>query len=379
MANSWLEHEAVRERVEQLLESGGRPLENRVAVVCSDFSRSKCDGSFYMFSQPVVYQSVFEPTAFHEIDQCLKVAKTLQIGQRVVEAVLEIPIECKHRDNVRVFGFRQASGVKWDLSAFPILTPLSGSRFTDDLSSINPSVKQTYGISTVTLLKFSDAMTPTGKYQEQLIEKTIRGLYDFIMLDPFGWDEERLGAPIRDMSLLDQFRESAKLSSDPVQWLFPCRWASNLPAETAREFRARCAVPHIDFVRFVFPIVCTDADLHNVECDEDGSIKGIEKVPIVLAATRLMNWPARSWRFLLRRRPEALAVVANVNHLADALASALDWYDEGCSRLQARSEDELVRAPLEAALSFAVRSEGILPSLDTYRSDYDIQVQLPFG
>lgn len=222
-------------------------------------------------------------------------------------------------------------------------------------------------------------MTPTGKHQEQLIEKAIRGLYDFIMLDPFAWDEEKLAAPIRHMSLLDQFRESSKQSSDPVQWLFPNRWASNLPVEMAMDFRERCATQHIDVVRFVFPIVSTDADLHNVECDENGSIKEIEKVPIILAATRLMDWPARSWRFLLRRRPEALAVVANVTGLADALASALDWYNEGCSRLQARTEDELLRAPLEAALSFAVRSEGILPSLATYRSDHDIQVQLPFG
>gem|GEM_PF-6265064 len=379
MTSSWLEHNEVRERVEELLQSGGRPLEERASAICETFSRDNCDGSFYMYAQPVIYQSSSEPTAFRELDQCLRVVKMLHVGQRTVEALLEIPIECKHRDGVRIFGFRQSRGVKWDLSSFPILAPLSGSRFTEDLLPIKPSVKSTYGISTVALLKFSDGMTPQGKYEEQLIEKAIKGLYDFIMLDAFGWDRELLDAAVKGMSLIEQFRASLGVSLHPVQRLFPNKWTETLPLEAASEFRDRCGMPNLDTIRFVFPIVCTDSDLFNVSCRADGSVSKIEEVPFILAATRLMNWPAKCWRFLLRRRPEALATVANINHLGEALASALEWYDEGCSRLEGKDEELIARAPLEASVSFAARSVGVLSSLDNYRSDHDIQVQLPFG
>jgi len=378
MAIEWLGNEGATERVIELLRASGLPLEEKTSRTCLEFCQSNCNGSFYMFSQPVVYQSLSEDAPFRELDQCLRVNKSFKIGNQRFEALLEIPIECKHRDGVQIFAFRQ-KGIRWNLCCFPILSPLSGSSFLETISAIHPSVVEDYGVSTVSLVEFSDGRTPQRYYDEQLVYKATASLYDFVTLDAFRWSSSNAQETLQEMGLLDRFYEDQKTKPDQMLSLYPAKWVETLETGVAREFRRKSRIPLLDVIRLVFPVVCTDSPLVEVHCNKKGQITGFSEIPCIVTSVRLQQWPHRVWPQLLRKRPEAIVALTPIRHLSTVLSSALSWYDQCCNVLQNASEEELVAAPLQAAITYAVRSASIYQTLEPYRSDLDIHIQLPYG
>src|SRR5438445_8205075 len=117
MPSPWRSNPETRVRVRDLLIQSGASLEARVAALSADFvKRRSHHEQINVSSERVIYGDSKDEESLREVDRVLQFYTELEVEaepQLGVQFQMVIPIECKRRQGIELFGFpyQDPSGV----------------------------------------------------------------------------------------------------------------------------------------------------------------------------------------------------------------------------------------------------------------------------
>jgi len=368
MESKWLESGA-KERVKQLLEQAGIPLEIRVRNLCNKFcqSHNKSD-QIHVTAKKVVYESSCPEGKYREIDQRVQIYEEFGVDELTgIQLIVNLPIECKYRAEVEAFGFPTSSNI---YKEFVISGSLAGSRYFSLLYNSYSCLSALESFDIV-LARIEKGKTPKYIHKENLIYNTAGSLYDFVLFDL----EEFKGGDDQNDSLVEELFEKFRgyLRKHHYYWSFVWRdWIDKeIKLEHCERFNQKyfggSQVYHSIIAHL--PIVCINGPLYHVKLDSELNIEDFEEVSFLTTSIQKHNWPGSIDIELLRRDPLVPVVVTNLNGLNDVLKMGFEWHQEIKKILQRAPRTLIKRWALESTFFRKVYSYYKGKESHRYRSD----------
>lgn len=374
MSSEWLKNEGSKHHMRSLLTKAGLPLEVQVAKLCKDFaSRHTKKQGIRISSERLVYGGPEEET-LREVDQYVNLHKEFDTkGPFNVQQMLEIPIECKHRDGMAVFGFPYEEPSR-RLVSYPMFSDLSPSYLLRRAATVTLPLFEKQPLCTIGLVEVSDdGRVPRKVHEENLVYKTGAALYDFVKISAALRDPD-VDEPILTM-LLRRFYQHLRETN--YTWWVVYDWIDTLGDTPFRSYNEK-KFPHRNMflpVGIVVPVICLDAPLYLVDMSPSGEIEDFRPTDVLFTGIRVKNWPGIFRHRLARSAPEALVTVVSTSGLPKLLSSTIDMFLNVQSVFANAPLTVLDHAPLEAKLIRAVwHSADHEESPRYYRSDLDFEL-----
>jgi hypothetical protein len=357
MSNDWLSKPDAKANIKRLLTQMGIPLETRVASICQDFDRwsSRAHYDMSMSSGRLLYGDSSTDVALREVDHGVSVWTYVDIGteENDLTTTLEIIIliECKHRDELAIFGFPYQSR-RPPSAVNPIFSDLAYSSFMKDIAK-SASVFTKFASLPICTIGLLDNMNKSPRVSdEHLIYKAGASLYDCIRFMETPLFDTEIDPLIQEMGLIETFKEYLQTPFYNDIWSSARSWMHHTFTEEMYEsfnkkyFSKKSA--YMPSISIYVPIVCVDAPLYTVAITGDGEIQDIEPEELLLTAIRIPRWPGGFHYYLLRPSPEALVTVVNVDYLPIFLDDLADWFSNLITFLsETENESLLKQIPLE--------------------------------
>jgi hypothetical protein len=398
MSTKWSSAEGKVNRVKALLENAGVPLELQAADICQTFCdarsneyspREDYQGSgaitqlsedyIALTTEKIVYSSPATENEYREIDQCLQIRQTFQIGEFTnVLLTVKCPIECKYRKDVVVFAFPLSD--EKSLERFPL-----HDAFTKG-SAYFASLHTTYEVfsklvaSSLVALEIKDGDQPSRVFEENLTYNAAGALYDFILFDlaPEGESESPLlGLTTQALDETGLFKRFIEYAGGIYDWWSVLdNWtSSNLREDDFIEFNKRVLPSGARILHTItahVPIICVNGSLHSVSWSSSLGISDFAEIPFCVTSIRKRGWPGRVASGLMNTRPELPVVITNPENLTRALEVAHDWHRAIYKEIKSVSTSQVNRWLLEASLYQKAREHfRQFASRAGYRSDLE--------
>lgn len=368
MTSGWLQNTEAKERVINLLEHAGIPLELQVATICNKFCSSMPPESIYANSSQWVYSTPENPNEVREIDQVVELASSSITSTETcrIEVSVKLPIECKYRKNSEYFAF--PSGNTYLHMRFPAYA--LGLRFLPGCEDILQSYKNMFNVpkTALTTLKIEDGQKPVGVHEENLIYNATGALYDFISFD---LQQEHFA--------ITELREKAEKTIEALT-LLPMvgkeDWNWNIvkgEEAVVRELIQKIVSPKMatvfndhlrnqltkfdpmvlasEEIKLYIPIVCVNGPIYYADWVSEPEDKDFYEIEYALTSIRRRNWPDKKVRMGMEyRHPEVPVIVTNPAHLEKVLETVSTWLqdmDKILNQIINEHEDNL---PLEIYL-----------------------------
>ena len=134
----WYSSEAGRSRILQLLRNAGTPLELRIASQCREFCRKHDrENETRITTIRAIYDDSQSDKASREVDQSVQFDREIDLNDKIsVRLRLRIPIECKCREGIEVFGFPRPKADR--LASLPMLSDFAGATLLNQLAYTEP-------------------------------------------------------------------------------------------------------------------------------------------------------------------------------------------------------------------------------------------------
>jgi hypothetical protein len=354
MGVDWLKSEDGRKRIFDLLCRSGMPLEVQVAHQCRRFSGLH-DGErqIRISTLRAVYGNMQSTKAAREVDQSIQFDRQVDLDDDIgVRLRLRLPIECKYRQGLQVFGFPRPRDER--VAMLPVVSDFAGATVVNQLAYLEPPFVRNSRECAVALIEStSDGNRQHRVCDEQLIYKAGGSLYDFVRTV-----EGSAGLVVDDLvtryGFIDQFK---KFCGPPGDWFARFhQFVRTVPNDIIDRFTQEWLTEnnsgqtmHLE-ASIHLPVICIDAPLFVVPSTRTGRMNRFLETDILVTGLRPQNWPGRMFYFLGRRRPEALAVVANIAGVPRLLEECLAWYFEMLDQLESTEPTVVKRALLEGLL-----------------------------
>lgn len=370
MASDWISNPGAVDRVKELLEHAGVPLELKVSEICDEFCTSHPDAD--ISSQRVVYSSVDTTENFREVDQNVVIYKEFKVrDSTLVQLISNIPIECKYRKDIEIFAFPLGQG---DFARrFPAYSNFCGSDFFRILRNAFNSLSKVPHASVVPL-EIRDGETPKKAHKENLIYNAAGALYDFVKHDVSAFEEEPSYSDrlLDALGLFEEFEEY--LSSGKYLWRDALRhWFLSLDKQKYSLFSERYhgRNPAFHSVITHLPVVCVNGPIYSTIWNAHDGIESFQEMPYALVDIRKSDWPGSAYLGLMTRSPEVPTILTNQQNLLSALEIGLQWHEEICETLTEASIQELDSWPLQASMFHRVMRDNYhREAKGGYRSDF---------
>src|SRR4051812_6706039 len=103
---TWMGNPEATDNVKRLLTQSGTAFESRIASRCRLFANVHTDAITHVRAERVVYGRPDLGEALREVDQVVTIYQELELGSDLgIQLQLQVPIECKARQGLQVFGF----------------------------------------------------------------------------------------------------------------------------------------------------------------------------------------------------------------------------------------------------------------------------------
>lgn len=335
MDSSWLNNVDATKRVKELLVQAGLPLEIVVAKICQQFSvvTSTQNKDYRVLNEKIVYQTDDHDGTIREIDQCVIVEASVSMASYVdFQLFLFIPIECKHRDNVEIFGF-PSRNYHSSAVTHPVLSYLVGANLINALGQHPPLITAVEPLSEICLLEITNGSTPKKVFDENLFYKSGMALYDYIANNSAIFARPFKENLVDKLGLFGQFDRYVSLRgkySNSLVYSVADKWDQNVFQEFNTNFTtsrvgdgAGVRINHGIPLFIYFPIICMDAPLHLVNLNSEGNIEGFSPKKSLSMALRY-PWSSEVKPCLVKSSMESLLTITNTNHLEFVLQEALE-------------------------------------------------------
>jgi hypothetical protein len=354
-SESWDRNPNATKRVKDLLTKAGLPLEIRTANACRSFSSGIKAQGIMSDSERLVYGNVAEGETLREIDQVVSLYSEMDVGPPIgVQLLLQILIECKHRDDMELFAFPEHSSA--GTLRVPIITDLAGSDFAQLLARDAPAFFEGRSQCAFSLLKIEEGTTPKDTLNENLIYKASASLYDFITAESRALlpHVQGVSQTVEELDLLERFDSLALLTDEAVA-----------------EFNARRSPDKSVYTLITIdvPVVCTDAPIHLVKTDRQGNIQEFTNVDSAICSMRVPNWPGGAENVLVTGYPETAVTVVTHRGLKQCLRNIYRWYKQVATVITQSPQDVRQRAWCQAEFRQALLSSRSAGETTIYRSD----------
>lgn len=374
MTSKWLENADATHQLKFLLEQAGLPLELHTEQLANDFCRSHNQpDKVHVTSEKVVYAPPGAENDYREIDQRIQIYEEFEIGKLTgIQLTINMPIECKNRWNTECFAFPLRD--KNSHFGFPIVSDFGGSSLIRYVESSYTALKPTTPASAV-LVEIEDGQTPKKLYKENLIYNAAGSLYDFVLFDLSGFDEDEEDRRPTDQENLLLRRFNQYLNSNGYVWWSTLRqWMKNIDSSEFDAYNEEMfgsgRIYHP--VSAHLPIVCLNSPLYEVEVDGASKIKSFKEIDYCLSRIRKRGWPGKSRFKLAMRTPEVAVIVTNLAGLPKALELGFQWYEEIKYFFRQAPAEMERKWPLESAFFRSVVRYHAKDEGTSYRSDLDI-------
>lgn len=365
----WRLNSEARGRVSRLLEEAGIPLELQVGAICRTFVETVPDRD-WVAAEPVVYSP--DGDVYREIDQLVTLCQDVDKPPIACQLVLRVPIECKSRNNVELFGFPEQSTAP---PGFPLFGGLAGSQAGREVLRAHDSLRPVTN-ARISLVTIKGGQEPKGIYDEDLIYKSASALSDFIQFD--NSDDYPLG--VRAQGLLDEYRlgDSFKafVEGRGGDWLESLPdFTKSIDLKMCENFNERFLgkALYLLHVGLHLPVVCIQGPIHKVTWTAESGITDYEDAEAFVTSIRKTGWPGKARRTLLNRAAEVPVIVTNTDGLRSVLDRGAAWFEQARSLIRALPESVAVRAPLESHFfDWAIAEYKISEAEKGYRSDFPI-------
>ena len=346
MAHDWLSNPDAVNHIKHVLHTSGVPLETQVARICDQTERwlplAGAESTSFTAGRLLYGESPME-TALREVDQGLMTQGFLQLGDTLDLSVeLHILIECKHRDELAVFGFPAHSRRP------PPLTPpmLCDFAFAKVLHTITDTMTLFVPDRLGTLALLSNMDKKPRVAEEQLIYKAGGSLYDCIRFHTVGLTEPAMDPLIAQLGLVERFHAT---NPEPLfdWWTTVRAWMhAHLTEDDYAAFAQAYTADlpaHIPTLAVFLPLVCVDAPLYTVTTDDQGAIDTFVPQSYLLTTLRVPHWPGHLQPYLVQAMPEALITVVDVTALDAFLADVAQWWHTLATALRQIDEQVALR------------------------------------
>lgn len=373
MDSKWISNNESRKRVKQLLQQAGIPLELQISSVCKKFCQNHAiNNNLHLTSAKCVYSPKPDEEVYREVDEKLMIYQELEVSELIgVQLIMEIPIECKYRENIEIFGFPSVHFT--DIyKGFPIHGDLAGSVYFRSLRNSYSSLSNLRPHN-ITLLEIKDNQTPSKVSDEQLFYKAGGSLYDFVLFDMYDMKDY-------DDSLVKEFFDAFETylrKNHYVWWSVIREWTSKqIDIDKCEKYNSSHFSGRLYHgFKAYFPVVCVNAPLYSCSVTSNLKVRSFKEVSLLTTSIRKSGWPGMAEIELLSRTPEVPIVITNPDGLDVVLETGFKWYENIRGILTAAPAAVLKRAPLESAFFkkvFAFNRERDQEQLG-YRSDLDFR------
>lgn len=375
MGSEWISNKEAKNQVKNLLKQAGVPLEIKIANICKEFCQScSVDEKVHITAEKVVYSPSHSEEIYREIDQRVNIFEEFVVDELTgVQLIVNLPIECKYRADVELFGFPSMS--PWDIHmGFPIHGYFARSEYFRSLYTSYKSLSKLYPANII-LVEIKEGKTPSKVKKEDLLYKAASSLYDFILFDlsPSKTEVRNEDSIIDDLGIFEDFRSYLR-KKHYVWWSVLREWISNIDIEKCELFNEKYfKVSPIYFgITAHLPVICFNGPIYRVKLHSDFDIKDFEESPYLITSIRKLGWPGLARMELLNLTPEVPAVVTNPIGLKSVLEIGFKWYQDIRNILVNAAPTVLKRWPLESAFFKKIYSYYIKEQETSgYRSDLD--------
>jgi hypothetical protein len=344
--------------IRELLEGSGIPFQASVASDCRRFATVYGDDELHVSSARVSYGELRDAnSALREADQCVTLYQELALGESLGDQLqLQMPIECKHRDGLQLFGFEVGDATEYRRPPMVLAGILANSqRFANSFLAS--------GVDELSrpLREIAALVDPSGKnrpqvLKEQFIYKASSALMHFVVMDSRDGANNEVDRVLENLGLIRAFDDyTTKNRYSPMmvahKWLQP-----EIPAHAdafAEQYYGGRRLYHM--VNFYLPVICADAEIFDASLDIHGKVDTVEPVPLILTSARTPGWPQRLLAEAPTIGPEAIITVTHRKGLQDLLPRLHAWFAGTTEVLLAMDESEVRALLLEAAFMSAVR------------------------
>lgn len=356
MSSEWLANADATNHVKNLLLKAGLPLEMQTSEVCRKFisNHGNTNLAIRFSAGRTVYGDENTDNASREIDQVLKMSSNITISKdRVIYLSLFVPIECKHRNNLEVFGFPYKD-VGLETIAYPVITDsLNGSSMVNKITKSLPAImndKVLYGIS---LLEIEAGKTPKGVIGEDLVYKAGTALYDYVK----SWidaspeqDQERIVEKLPTFGDIQRMMNYAK--SFRGSWPFiksvMNSWTEDIIDNFNRQYVDGDWTYH--GIDIFLPLLCVDAPLYSVEVSENTELQSFHAKELLTTGIIVPRWPKSSPYYLANPSSESLLGITNPQSLNSVLESVYEWFLSIIQLIEQAPTKDKERMFIEAAM-----------------------------
>jgi hypothetical protein len=373
MLSKWLSEPAAVQQAKDVLAQAGIPLELEVSDVCHAFCADHTSDNIQYSSEKLIYSRT--ENEYREIDQRVLIYEELTVGRSTgIQLMLNLPIECKYRKDVKIFAFPLDEEAFYQ--GFPVYGAFAGSRY---FSSLFDSYQVFSGMNnnSVALVRFKDdQQTALGICEENLIYNAAGALYDFILYDLVPGTEtttsewERYYPVLDELGVFDRFKRY--LERTHYSWMFTFRdWVSSIHKRDFTQFNRRYFGKKGFFQGLVahLPVVCVIGQIYEVTWNQSDGIQGFTEIPLCLTSIRKTGWPGLASSGLLTRAAEVPVIVTNAANLKKVLDLAVRWYTEIRKLLTSSTNTVVDHWALEACLYQRAAQHYANERISGYRSD----------
>jgi hypothetical protein len=351
--HDWLENPNELERVKDLLTQTGYPLEVRVAAVCEafdDWSNVAWTHSASKSHTPFVYRA---GGVIREVDRLLQMQAYTEIANDEgygLAIALTVPIECKHREHVAIFGFPTP-----DLkhASLPIFSSFAPTGLFHMLGRQKPPFEQ-QGPCIVTMLE-KDAKGWKKSSKEDLFHNASSSLYDALstMLTVDADYRPRWVPPWADIAdLIESLPTRALASLQTIVQVY----LEKVPEDRLRAFNQTIDEFYDLDVEIIMPVVAVDMPLYRVTLGANGDVEGIEPTSWLVTYQRVGSGLDPYYDQLTNPGLELPVIIVHVDGLDALLKRLVAWCNELIDMLYSADEGLWRHFLLEAAVFWEARN-----------------------
>lgn len=268
---------------------------------------------------------------------------------------LQIPVECKHRGGLQLFGFEVGDATEHRGQPMVFVGELANSqRFVDSIPT---------GIDELSrpVREIAALVDPSGKSRPQVLKehfvyKASSALMDFVVLDSQDEASDEADRVLENLGLLQSFDDFTTNNRYPPT-MVANKWLQRELAKHADAFAEQYyggrRVYHI--VNVYLPVVCADAEIFDASLGPDGKVDTIEPVALTLTGVRPPGWPQRLLTEAPNIGPEGIITITHRKGLQELLPRLHSWFVETTQALLAMDEANVRAVLLEAAFLSSVR------------------------
>jgi len=339
-------NDEARQNVAKLLEKAGIPHEIRVARKCLNFCKSHANSHIHVETENIVYSAMPQDSSeekYREVDQMVSFYQEYKVNTFTgVQLSLNVPIECKCREQVSYFAFPLESQKS---ASFPIGSDFAGSRY---FASLYGSFKPLLKLPTARITQAKEKNgTPNVISQENLMYNAGGALYDFIHF-ALSQHAGYFRTPEDILKLFTQWTtmQTALKSCD---WYKTHQLLKNVSVKRCNQFNkdvfGGSCIYHMVLAHL--PIVCISGPLFSVKLDKLCNVIGFKECPYVTTSIRKQGWPGSARFLLLDKTPEVPVVVTSLSGLERILKIGLAWFESIADVLTTQPNEKMVKWPLE--------------------------------